>query len=758
MIGTPAFKAHLRVVPVPGDGVLALTEGAASFLRGDRFARICSLVDGRRNAEEIVQALVDDMNPAVAWSALIKLESAGWIEESRPTADRRSTAFWLALGVDPQQAALALGTADVRILAPSTGLAQRFDAALRQFGIRALGLQSIQPPKSAGPGQAQSGLDVVLAADYLSDELLHRQRSAQATGRRWLLLRPYGATPWIGPLFSPSEAPCLDCLRLRLSRLRPANVIAARHDPEGSTAEPLGALAGTEEIACLMAAAEIAKVLAGSPPALSGIVRTIDLRDLSSCSHRILPHPACKVCAGAPDRARKADTGDPMKIRPLPIRLAEGGFRAVTPEETLRNYERLVSPVGGVVGALIPNTHTRAIGHMFVARDSWPASDTPARVADLRYRFRRSSVGKGMSEAQAKASALCEAVEHYSAMRQGTESIHTHAYNEIRPDAIHPNSVLRYSDRQYRNRHRPDRGEHTFHQRVPAPLDPDERIQWSPVWSLTKGHHKLLPTDLLYLGKPDERTVAYACSNGCAAGNSLEEAIVQGFLELVERDAVAIWWYNRLVLPAIDLESFDDRWLRELRGHYRSLGRELSVIDLTSDLGIPVAAAISHRASGAQERIAIGLGCHLDPAIAVQRAVTETVQMLDIDLSRGAAAMREFADGWMEWATRADHSHLAPDGAARPRVQGDFPTRRFDDLRDCIEHCRTVVESRGMEMLALDLTRADTRMPVARVIVPGLRHFWPRFAPGRLFDAPLTMGLRTSPTPESELNPVPFVF
>ena len=46
----------------------------------------------------------------------------------------------------------------------------------------------------------------------------------------------------------------------------------------------------------------------------------------------------------------------------------------------------------------------------------------------------------------------------------------------------------------------------------------------------------------------------HADSNGCAAGNTLEEAIVQGFLELVERDAYAIWWYNRLQRAEVDLE------------------------------------------------------------------------------------------------------------------------------------------------------------------------------------------------------------
>ena len=61
----------------------------------------------------------------------------------------------------------------------------------------------------------------------------------------------------------------------------------------------------------------------------------------------------------------------------------------------------------------------------------------------------------------------------------------------------------------------------------------------------------------------------HADSNGCAAGNTLEEAIVQGFLELVERDAYAIWWYNRLQRAEVDLDQFDDSYIRDLQSPAR---------------------------------------------------------------------------------------------------------------------------------------------------------------------------------------------
>ncbi|CAM5360309.1 hypothetical protein SGLAM104S_07122 [Streptomyces glaucescens] len=42
-----------------------------------------------------------------------------------------------------------------------------------------------------------------------------------------------------------------------------------------------------------------------------------------------------------------------------------------------------------------------------------------------------------------------------------------------------------------------------------------------------------------------------------------------------------------------------------------------------------------------------------------------------------------------------------------------------------------------------------------KVIAPGLRPFWPRFAPGRLYDTPVALGHRPAALPEDQLNPIP---
>jgi ribosomal protein S12 methylthiotransferase accessory factor len=60
----------------------------------------------------------------------------------------------------------------------------------------------------------------------------------------------------------------------------------------------------------------------------------------------------------------------------------------------------------------------------------------------------------------------------------------------------------------------------------------------------------------------------------------------------------------------------------------------------------------------------------------------------------------------------------------------------------------------GLDFLVLNQTRPDIDVPVVRVVVPGLRHFYRRFAAGRLYDVPVKLGLRDRPLSEDDLNPL----
>jgi ribosomal protein S12 methylthiotransferase accessory factor len=359
------------------------------------------------------------------------------------------------------------------------------------------------------------------------------------------------------------------------------------------------------------------------------------------------------------------------------------------------------------------------------------------------------SAGKGMSPQQARTSALCEALERYSGVFRGDETRKKATLGRLGERAIHPNRFMNFSPNQYREREEWN-SRHSEYDWVPQPFDEEREIEWTPVFSLTEKRIKHVPTAYCYYGYelvPDHQ-FCRADSNGNAAGNSLEEAILHGFLELVERDAAAMWWYNRVSRPAVNLTSFAHPYIRALSDHYGKLGRSVWVLDITSDFNIPVFVAVSRTKRSAKEDFILGMGAHFDPLIAATRALTEMNQFLP-----GLLAGRR---GQVMEARGLDMTFLGPDPRQPLREAGDFPARATDDFRDDVMNCIALAEQRGLEMLVLDQTRSDVGLHVAKVLAPGMRQFWARFGEGRLYDVPVEMGWLKKRLTEQQLNPVRF--
>jgi ribosomal protein S12 methylthiotransferase accessory factor len=446
--------------------------------------------------------------------------------------------------------------------------------------------------------------------------------------------------------------------------------------------------------------------------------------------------------------------------------MADGGHRVTSPEETFKRFEHHISPITGAVGQLQRYEPSDGVLHVYVGGVNLGAPRSS--LSDLQISLRSRAAGKGITDQQAKASCLCESLERYSGVFRGTEPRRTTTLGSLEGFGIHPNDCMRFSARQYQLRRRIN-AEKIPGQHVPAPFDEEMEIEWTPVWSFTRRLYRYVPTAFCYYGYPSPpiETFCIACSNGNAAGNTLEEAILQGFLELVERDSTAIWWYNRLQRPAVDMDSFDDPYVGQLQAFLKARGREVWALDLSNDLGIPVCAAISRRTDRAPEHILMGLGAHLDPRIALLRALTELNQSLTWVLPTETSKQGTQGTGpiegshlanWLRTATIADQRYLTPDARQPRRAAQSYDVMTTDDLRDDLLFCQELIERRGLELLVLDQTRPDIGLPVVKVIVPGLRHFWPRFAPGRLYDIPVSLGWRTSPIAEEELNPIPVFF
>jgi ribosomal protein S12 methylthiotransferase accessory factor len=513
-------------------------------------------------------------------------------------------------------------------------------------------------------------------------------------------------------------------------------------------------------MALSMVATEAAKWIGHAEPSVrrSSIV-TVDVIGLRTEEHVLVRRPQCPCCGSPSEAAFQQRAGISLRSRAKHF-IGDGGHRAATPEQTLSKYAHHVSPITGAVPALsrasidaAPSMHVYAAGHNLAlgldVSDPWRGG------------FRTRSAGKGLTDVQAKVSGLCESLERYSGCFHGDEPREKSSYRQLAATAIHPNACMLFSERQYRYRQECNARGSRF-QVVPMPFDDGAELEWTRVWSLTNDQVKYLPTSYVYYGYPipQDQFFCWADSNGNAAGNTLEEAILQGFMELVERDSVAIWWYNRVPRPAVDLDHFDDPYVQQLRLQYRNLNRDVWVLDLTTDLNIPACAAISRRCDDPVEQIILGFGAHFDPKIAVSRALAELNQSAvfvqdaaSLDAEHIPADVRR----WLATATIANQPYLSPGRSARD-PGCDAIRHCSDDLREDVSRCSKIVERHGMEMLVLEQTRPDIGLPVVKVIVPGLRHFWARFAPGRLYDVPVTLGWLDQPLAEEQLNPIPIFF
>jgi ribosomal protein S12 methylthiotransferase accessory factor len=755
VISRPRFRSHLHVEIIDGDRVFLVAEGRHFVLSGRACVAVANSIDGQRTTDQIVDRLSGELNPTEIYHALLTFEKHGHLEEAfhpgldLPALSAGTMAYWDALGVEPRRVAERLASQSVALLDCGTDNLDQVRSALERQHIRLTG------------DVDQADLWLALTNDALHDELAELNRRALGATRPWLLVRPNGLFPWIGPLFSPGTTGCWACLAQRVRANNEVETYLRGLGDAGGHAvsfPPRAALPAVVEAVVELATLEVARWVVLRECASLGKVITLDAQNLHTQEHVLVRQPQCPAC-GDPQLMARRPAEVQLASRPKTF-LADGGHRSASPGEMLARYGHHVSPITGVAKALVritdpadPLQHVYLAGsNMAVRHDSYHR---------LRRHVRASCCGKGTTDEQARASGLGEAIERYSGVFRGDEPRLKRSLQSLGDQAIDPRACMLFSDAQYRDRDHWNAMDRRL-DAVPLPFDEAARMEWTPLWSLTRQEARYLPSSYCFYSYPtsNERFYCLPDSNGNAAGTSLEDAVLQGFMELVERDAVALWWYNRLRRPAVDLDAVDDSWLQGIRALHQRLGRELWVLDVTSDLGIPAFVALSRRvapSNGRGEEIVFAPAAHFDARLCLLRAVAELNQMMPGVApgpdGTGYAYDDPEAVQWWRTATVASQPWLTPrEGAVRDPAT--FPRQWSDDLRTDIETCRAIVEQRGLEMLVLDQTRPDIGMPVVKVVVPGLRHFWARYAPGRLYDVPVSQGWLDRPTLEDDLNPI----
>jgi ribosomal protein S12 methylthiotransferase accessory factor len=750
---SPQFSVHA----IDERQLLLLSEERSFRLNGRLYVALVPHLDGKRTGRDVVKAFEARVPADRMKSVLQDMLGKNYVRYLDAAAPMARQAMWVELGLAPADAERRLAACTVAVVPASRDAAvmQATNALRRALAHNGL---TLVPRKDAN-------LLIVAVEDYLRRDLAAMNRRMRKTGRPWLLFKAGGSTPLFGPLFRPAGALCWACLRLQILENRPGDTVV---DPNAANIRPArGYTAASLDVAAGVAALELVRALAQESPAmLEHHVVSFDLAQRAFAQHLIRLMPHCAVCG---TRARPKDILErgrkPVVLHAHPVLPnSDGGWRTLTADQVVERLGRYVSPITGIISGIEDHSPAKGLP-VFTARQTNPLEVGPRQN---RLIGRPSgAAGKGMSEVQAKASCLGEAMERYLCGYTGHEPRMRAPWKAVKDAAPHPYTYLNYSERQYDTRVEWNAKNDGFNW-VGERFDESRSIEWTPAWSLTRDALRWLPTRACYFGyadataekEEDENRFCRGDSNGCASGSTLEEAIVQGFFELIERDACGLWWYNRVRRPAFDIAALDDPFVRRTRAYCRERNLELSVLDITNDLGLPAAVAIAHNKSDGKS-ILFGLGAHFDAEIAVSRALAELNQLITLEGTDLTAAGETQAAGketsamldWIQNHSLETDPYCAPEGTIS---LGKYERPKISDLKQAVDHCIRAVSDRGYEMIVLDLSRPEIEFATARVVVPGLRHFWARLREGRLYQAPVDLGWLPRPREEAELNPVPF--
>lgn len=380
-------------------------------------------------------------------------------------------------------------------------------------------------------------------------------------------------------------------------------------------------------------------------------------------------------------------------FKEIPVKYFGGTHRCRDPQETIDKVEGKLRIAG--VTRIAEITHLDRIGIPVYSAIRPGAAEGAVSIY----------AGKGVTQPQAKASAMMEAFERYSAEKQESdeEKIVTGPFNEM-DGCVDPASLI-----------------------LPAgALNADKTdIDWVVAVNAGNDEECLLPANAVYHPyQPRNGNFLFKSStNGLASGNIMEEAVFHGITEVVERDAWSIFEARRQPPREVDCNTTENPMIQEVLKKFQEAGVDVKLVELTADVEIPTMAAVSDDTVLKDPALlTLGVGTHLDPEVAALRALTEVAQSRATQIhgtredttravfmrKAGYQRMKRINRHWFgEFEDRVDLSDI--ENKARKTFKDDIETSlkllskcSFDDV------------------FYTDLTRPEIDIPVVRVVIPGM--------------------------------------
>ena len=390
------LKAHFRVELVSEDDVvLLLSEEGFYPFEGTFYKQLIPLLDGNNTFQEIASQLQEKYSPIEVARVINQLTQDNYLANDSDSLSTEQSAFW-----DAQ---------NVKIISPS---------GANRVSIHAYGSVNTEPLLTAlqaldiHTSDTQPVLKIALAEDYLNPDLREFSQEAAAP---WMLVKPVGVQIWIGPVFVPEKTACWECLAHRLRLNRKADMLV-KNKTGNLPSLPRVSLPATQQVAMQLAATQVTRwiVSPDEHPLLNKLI-TLNPVTMEVQHHTITKRPQCPVCG---DNTLPEQRPIILESQPKSKR-SDGGHRTLSPEEMLDRYQHHVSPITGIVDHLKALTDD-GVTHVYSSGNNHPWEIHNWET--LRNMMRNNAGGKGVTEAQAKASALGEALERYSSNYDKTES------------------------------------------------------------------------------------------------------------------------------------------------------------------------------------------------------------------------------------------------------------------------------------------------------------------------------------------------
>nr|WP_246300210.1 TOMM precursor leader peptide-binding protein [Actinopolyspora biskrensis] len=594
--------------------------------------------------------------------------------------------------------------------------------------------------------EVDAGSGVVVLPLTAPDETV-RERSERAVreGVPVLVFAVAGARVYFAVLRPPDTA-CPLCLA---SRIR-----SNRSDQELGRL-PLEMLLGTASDAGWPSTAAAAGLLAhqalraitapGSCP--EGLV-DLDLDTCRRTTHPLLHTPCCPAC--------RDHVGPPATALVESAATAESASSAGNAER----LRRAVDPLTGIIAG-IRVTGPDDPGSAVDSTMAWGRGGTDTTWFSP---VRSSTVGGATKHdpVEAEVCAIGETLERYAAGIYDPDEFVRGSLAELGTTAVDPRDLPLGSEREY------ERATGTL-----FPYEPDLVIDWTAGVDLETGEQHYVPACAVYVPylPPRKRErLFHPVSTGLAAGSAPAQALRGGLQETAERDAMAVFWYNRLIRPTLDWRSLPSCRARDVLEGMTRRGISLTVKDLTTDTGIP-AVVVLGRVDTPERPVALcGFRADVGPYAALLGAAEELEHVFSMYWRFAASGgeldpTREPSDIW-DFTTYYCHRSRIPildfmhEGPLHPAPSP--PSEPLSDA-EAVHRLVGLLSGSGHRCLATDITPVDVAecgVTVVRTVVPGLQpiSFSPAFrrlGGSRVYQAPVRMGLRATPQAEDELNPYP---